>query len=67
MALVSVIKLKFAQPNVMKLIHNTFNHKTKIKFEFWWSHFYCSRVVSRYKWNQMFHRAQLYTTAEVEP
>ena len=24
------------QPNVMKLIHNTYNYKVQIKLEFWW-------------------------------
>ena len=45
---------------------NTFNNKTKINLEFWWSNFYCSRVVPRYKWNQMLRWAHLYTTTEVE-
>ncbi len=38
------------QPNVMKLIHNAYYHKTQIKFEFWWHLFYFSRVMLLYKW-----------------
>ena len=36
-------------PNVMNLIHKGYNHKTPINFEFWWCHFYCSRVMPLYK------------------
>ena len=42
--------LSLAQLNVMKLMHNAYYHKTQFKFEFCWRNFYCSRVMSLYKW-----------------
>ena len=44
-----------SHPNVMKLIHNayyicTLYHKTNIKFEYCWLHFYLSRVMPFLKW-----------------
>ena len=36
------------QPNVMKLAHNAYYHKTQIKYKFWWRHFYHSRAMPLY-------------------
>ena len=53
--------------NVMNLIHSAYYYKMQIKFEFWWEHFYCIRVMSPYKWNKLLRRAQLDTATEVQP
>lgn len=41
--LISVSYFSLPEPNFMKLICNAYNHKTQVKFEFCWRHFYNSR------------------------
>ena len=41
----SLSNFSLPQPNIMKLIHNAYNHKTQIQFELWMCHFYRFRVM----------------------